>query len=142
MDASQQNFTGVTAKRTPQDYGKVISQKANSSIDNTVVIKNDASKTADNLNQLFGDLGYTFTGDTHYPYLGIGGKTDFIQISTGQVDKEGNPIMSAEITIDDADTLDTIKKKIINYMTSNVNKAKAKSVLGEIKAEGQKGELD
>jgi len=138
MTAEQQKFIGVTASRTPQDYGKKIGQDALNKITDQTIVKNDASATAENLNTMFSNLGYTFTGDYS---LGMGGKTDYIQISTGQVDKAGEPILSEKITIDDKDTPDTIKQKIAAYLASNVNKKLAKSVYGELKPGGS-GELD
>jgi len=138
MTAEQQKFIGVTASRTPQDYGKKIGQDALNKITDQTIVKNDASATAENLNTMFSNLGYTFTGDYS---LGMGGKTDYIQISTGQVDTAGEPILSEKITIDDKDTPDTIKQKIAAYLASNVNKKLAKSVYGELKPGGS-GELD
>jgi len=135
MTGGQLNFTGVEGGRTEQNYAPVIQKDVIKKITPNIIVEDDEQATMNNLNNMFTDLGFTFQGKESW------GNT-YIQINTGLVDDKGKPILSGKIPINTPEEVASAPAEIANFMSSNVNKDKAKAVYGRIKGKSSAGVLD
>ena len=125
MNESQKVFTGVEGSRQEQNYGPVINEHVGKTIGVDTIVEDDNKGTAARLTDKYAELGYTFLGSSSFG-------TDYIQVGTGQLDKDGEEIYSAKIKIDSEGDIEPAKKAIAAYMAKNPNKNLAKKVLGPI----------
>ena len=135
MTGGQLDFRGVEGGRTEQNYAPIVQKDVMQKITPNVIVEDDEQATMNNLSNMFTDLGFTFEGNESW------GNT-YIQVNTGLVDDKGKPIMSAKIPINTPEEVASAPAAIANFMSSNINKEKAKAVYGRIKGKSSKGELD